>query len=676
MKNEKHYLSLPIDQCPDIEISDTKTIERKTKGYDGRTYTYKYVRRIYIYGAVNHDGILCVTIYNAAHEALFRTYIDDYDYISQYIENGNMRRSKAKLSHQFSAAAYCQNEFVTDTQSAQAAGQWLGSYEKDIENPYARIEKYMEDIGKRKIKLRNDKIRKSLDDIMLQIKPLPKDFEKWLLDVPFRECRYIIYKYQKRKRLQGYCTHCGQLVTVEGARHRKYGKCPSCSSKIMYIADSKLTDKHTRRNVCYIQKGNKTDSGNNEIIFRYFKADIRILRNGYTGDFTRDIQKRTYYCEEQRQFYYSGKQYKYADFRQTGEYRFCETWELWTADNVYIYGKNLKNVFEIPQAAHMKYIPWTKLCRNGAYSPYYLFTETVKYPIIESVIKTGMYQFVHDITYRYFNNNDRFDMEAKSILKCLHCTPADLKFFMDHNSGADEVEFYREISKLKKDDFEELYAMYKSNEYTARKLCRLARGRNIKKYREYFEAQLETYPNDYSWSTPQLDEVMNDYMDYIENAHFLGWNLDDTKVSFPEKLTERHDEAERIVRMMKNHEKLEKIHERYYENIFDFYYEDKQYIATLPRDAEDLKYEGDKLHHCVYTNYTERVAKGTSVIVTIRAKNAFYSPLTTAEIDPETYKVVQIRAEHNHTPEPEVLKFWDKYKEKVLKKLKERRSAA
>ena len=173
-----------------------------------------------------------------------------------------------------------------------------------------------------------------------------------------------------------------------------------------------------------------------------------------------------------------------------------------------------------------------------------------------------------------------------------------------------------------------------------------------------------------------MNDVMSDYEDYIENSHFLGRDLDDTKVRFPANLTERHDEAVRIVRMMKDHEKLVKIHERYYENIFDFYYEDKQYIATLPRDAEDLKYEGDKLHHCVYTNYADQVAKGTSVIVTIRAKDAFYSPLTTAEINPQTYKVIQIRAEHNQTPEPAVLKFWDKYKEKVLKKLKEKRSAA
>ena len=664
MKNEKYYLSLPINKCPDIEISDTQTDD-------------KYTRRNYIYSAVNHGGILCVTIYNAAHEAVFRTYIDDYDYISQYIENGNMRRSTAKLSHRYSTAYYECCNLTTDTQSAQAAEKWLGSYEKDIENLYMRIEKYMNDIGKRKIKLRNDKIRKSIDDVMLQIKPLPKDFEKWLLDVPFRENRYIIYKYQKRKRLQGYCTHCGQNVTVEGARHRKYGKCPSCRSKVMYIADSKITHEQVEHDVCYVQKGNKTDSGNNEIIFRYFSASIHIRRNSYTGDLAQNISKSIYLHEVRPEFYYSGNKYEYDNFRQTGEYRFCDvSYQSFSGRYAYIYGKNLKEVFAIPQAAHMKYIPWARLCRNDRYSPYYLFTQTVKYPIIESFIKTGMYRFVQDITRGGFYCNDRFNLEAKSILKCLCCTPSDLRFFRTHNSEADEVDFYREISGLKKDDFKELYGAYKNGTCNARKLLNITCGRNVKRYREYFETQLKIYPKRYSWSCPGLNDVMSDYEDYIENSHFLGRDLDDTKVRFPANLTERHDEAVRIVRMMKDHEKLVKIHERYYENIFDFYYEDKQYIATLPRDAEDLKYEGDKLHHCVYTNYADQVAKGTSVIVTIRAKDSFYSPLATAEINPQTYKVVQIRAEYNQTPEPAVLKFWDKYKEKVLKKIKEKRSAA
>ena len=117
--------------------------------------------------------------------------------------------------------------------------------------------------------------------------------------------------------------------------------------------------------------------------------------------------------------------------------------------------------------------------------------------------------------------------------------------------------------------------------------------------------------------------ILGDYEDYLDNSRRLNRNMKDTKVLFPKNFDEQHDRVVELVKLLGNEIRAKAITNQYYNHIFDYYYEDKDYCATLPRNVRDLKYEGDKLHHCAYTNYAQRTADGKCIIIMIRKKNAF-----------------------------------------------------
>ena len=68
------------------------------------------------------------------------------------------------------------------------------------------------------------------------------------------------------------------------------------------------------------------------------------------------------------------------------------------------------------------------------------------------------------------------------------------------------------------------------------------------------------------------------------------------------------------------------------------------YTFILPKDLQELKEEGQNLHHCVGT-YADSVAKGKTVIVFVRQKEKIDNPLYTLEIS--NGKIVQLRGKQN-----------------------------
>ena len=71
--------------------------------------------------------------------------------------------------------------------------------------------------------------------------------------------------------------------------------------------------------------------------------------------------------------------------------------------------------------------------------------------------------------------------------------------------------------------------------------------------------------------------------------------------------------------------------------------------------------------HCV-AGYADRAARGDTTILFIRSTADRRIPLATAEVIGG--KVMQIRGYKNTEPPPEVMVFWDKYVEKVLKPMR------
>lgn len=90
-------------------------------------------------------------------------------------------------------------------------------------------------------------------------------------------------------------------------------------------------------------------------------------------------------------------------------------------------------------------------------------------------------------------------------------------------------------------------------------------------------------------------------------------------------------------------------------------------ILVVPRSADDIKAEGEALHHCV-GNYVERVAKGETAIFFIRKKEEPEKPYYTMEW--KNNKVYQCRGSHNCGMTPEVKAFTEAFQKIKLETIK------
>lgn len=170
-----------------------------------------------------------------------------------------------------------------------------------------------------------------------------------------------------------------------------------------------------------------------------------------------------------------------------------------------------------------------------------------------------------------------------------------------------------------------------------------------------------------------ISDALIFWSDYLDSALRLELDLRDTAIMYPKNLRRAHDNLVKQLKLRANELLNKKIAETF-ENRERLIYQSGKYFCRPAKDTDELIAEGTALHHCVGT-YAQRYAEGKTNIVLIRATEAPDTPLVTMEISPEN-EVIQVRADRNRTPEPEILAFVEEYKAKVLASLRKGRKAA
>ncbi len=670
MKNEKKLLSMPFSTI-EAYIAPPEIKKKKRCGY---THTVQYTTYGYTAAAVENGSILEVTVFNYERRPEYRVFIGDHDYIAQIYKKGTWRRSTAKISSQYKSWRWYWNVgdnptiFTADEENRAAAVKWLGAYKDQQPDVFRRLSDYLDDIGSQKLSDKHERIRRSVDEAMLQIRPLPERFEKWVDEIPFRDERYIMYQYSGKKKQSGFCSHCGEYVQVEGAKHLKKGRCPNCKSSITYTAAGKTSDMTFDKTVIYIQQGK-----DGETIFRYFTAWRNIDRHGNKLLVYNTI------TESNREFYLAEKRYEWGRPWEGSSSNWCRRGYDHVDKRGYIYPYNIKKIMLrlVQKYPHLKYIPYTQALKNIGQAPAWeIYASFIQEKQIEYLVKLKLYRLCNDLIC------DRIHSEYNgNILKSLELKRRDIDAIYKYDMNYYEIKnIYKPVTEIEPSAFPKVLDAYRNRSgFLEGKVIALMRFMSFDTIMKYIDEQLpaERARNNYSWYSEgyHAENVIRDWCDYIQNCIALGWNIQDTKVIRPKNLRERHDIAMEIAKLKKDEIKAKNIRQRFYENIFDLYYSGEKYTVTLPHNLKDLKYEGDNLHHCVYVNYAAEVAEGRSIILFIRANGSFYKPLATAEIDPLTYEVVQIRGERNSSVSKEVKAFFEQYKRKILKKLKTRKAA-
>ena len=646
MKNQKALLESEWHQAPDIKLAEYT--KRYYTDYKGKRQCYKYRNYLYCCNVLD-DGELVVTIFSTDKKPLFRSFMTRDALKSQYFEDKRPSDSTVQnyLWKVLNYHGYYGAKMETDEESRTAVAKWLMDNKlvplKEKESPVTAIEDVQSDIRKRAVERRNDKIRKSIDDNMLDIKPVPTRLEKWVDDVVLKDSRYILYEYSGRKLQDGACTHCKTEVKVADARHGGYGKCPNCRSKVKYIARGRAPISfRDEARYTYIQPDKNGDP-----IFRYFEVTRHFDLRGNVYD--------SYECTEEvhRYFYGKNKQYSWDNFKQTGEYRFCNSYGVpsrWGA----IYPYNIKIVFKeiMEKHPHIKYIPITKMLNaiSESLNPHYFYINIVERPVIEYLAKLKLNHLCASVI-NGFTQNDYFDATAEKFKDVFPAgvTREELRFFAKLDLSVSELEVYYGARDVKKERFEKALELERKD-VIGGKCIKYLKYTSVEKLLKY----LEKFKSKYLWDD-RTREKSGDWADYIGMAEKLKWDLKDDMILFPKDFWEAHDRADKLADIEDAKKLNRAVAKRAKLLNKDYRMDGKEYFIRAAANAQEIVAEGQALHHCV-ARYAEDVAEGKTGILFMRSVKEPDKPLYTIEV--KNGKVIQCRGKNNRD--------MDKKKEKTF----------
>lgn len=657
MKNQKQLLQLPMDACPDITVQKGKC---KTQAYGWRDGT----NHIYSMRIIDNAGspALITTIFDAEHKPIARIFLDDYKWITQFIQaDGRNELSEGKFEYLSWYRKRLYGSYVTDKQSEQEAGNFFKKYKED-EEPIDRLKSYQAETQKRLLEERYDRIRESVDNVMLLIRPMPKDFEKWVNDEALFQSRYIFYEYKKgRASMDGYCTVCNTDVQVKKPHHNQPGKCPHCGKKIVFKARKISTEVYDETRVAYIQKL----SGG--WVIRYFYVIKKYYGYGHSYR-----EPELWIREEGREFdtVELFKTYRWDNFRQTGEYRFCEQYsQRHLGDQCYLYTRNLKKLFKNDTAGR-KYFPFADVVkRTPLLNVSNLLIEIVKTKQLEYLAKMKLYNLVAEIVNEAYSVKDIINLSGKNPMQALGVGKSDIPYLQKINPDAKSLQLYKATVGYGAETAYETVKWYQTTSGIrhAESLCNVFRLTTPHKAIRYLTEQSERLINSKEEMIPSdwcrrcryqdMRDVLQTWKDYLDMSQKLGYDMKNEFVLFPLHLTQAHDQANADY-----NERKEEIKKREREGIAgmraemdkQYRWHNKQFLIRAPKDYTEIIAEGQKLHHCV-GSYVDAVAARETVILFIRKTEDPGKPFVTLEF--KNRQVTQCYGHHDTTPPKEVLKF-------------------
>lgn len=256
-------------------------------------------------------------------------------------------------------------------------------------------------------------------------------------------------------------------------------------------------------------------------------------------------------------------------------------------------------------------------------------SEYTRRPQIEMLVKLGYEQVVSDLVIRGKTHRDALNWKANNPKDFFGMGKADFLAFRDSELTFQDLSNFRELRRrgLVRDMRE--YAGFQrefANFDTFGKAC-LAAGVTMRRGANYLlECSFRT-----AASMPTCATL---WLDYLEAAKKLEYDLAREDVTMPRNPPERHDNATQTVSI----EVDKKAHARYrvlYKDLQRRYeYSADGLCVCVPICTADIVAEGKALQHCV-GGYAARHMEGQTVILFLRKADTPAVPYVTVEIAPD-----------------------------------------
>ena len=609
---------------------------------------------------IDHQRVLVINAYQREELLKGRTipqiriFMTKHDYISQRYIDGNYqwRTGRLEVLVDYRHGYYYPTVICGDLASERTIRKhfaYLGKHDWKTDD---LIKEAQYRIRQKRLQKRHQTIKDRIDLRMQQIKPMPRGFQKWVDEEALYDSRYIYYRYDRKPIMDGYCTCCHSEVKVERPKHRTFSICPNCGRKIIFLAEGKAKRVRDFCNAAYLQK---TLRG---FIVRYFHV---------SKYYNEDYKNPKLHLFEYRRDFVEGLNidlYVYDEFKQTGEYRWCETEFTRDYSDTVVYMKNLDKVLRNTSFQYSAFKEYLQSTGNRGITVYWYLCSYGAKPYLELFVKHGLLTLANEMIRGYgFNISDLLDRQA-TTLKALFGVPKEnVEQIRRLDMTSNMLRVYLPLVKkgIRLDDkaFTDFYRKY-SGRYN--EILSLLDRTTLGKIERYCCQMKERYP--------ELRGIFTIWWDYLRFARDLGYDMKKDIVFFPRNLKDAHDRAyqelqekkkkELMEQMKKDNELYEKIVGEYIEN---YSWASDEYSVIVPKDLFAIKEEGAALNHCV-GSYTQKVAEMKTVILFIRKNSRPDKAFFTMEV--KNGNIIQCRGIGNCDMPEDVKVFVHRYEKNVL----------
>lgn len=250
-----------------------------------------------------------------------------------------------------------------------------------------------------------------------------------------------------------------------------------------------------------------------------------------------------------------------------------------------------------------------------------------QYPALEMAVKLDLHHAATELVVYGKKNHRDLNWEGRTIHEFLRLNKQDAKAFFSAGGNLPLLKAFHTASKLKvaanmKDFFSVLVGSSCVNNAEKLVTAAVKAKCTVRQAANY----IHKFPGG-------ADHVLTTWIDYLNMASVLEYDLDRNDVAMPTDLQERHDAASETVRYQKimvDEEKYRKYNE-HLRKLYSFEYGDL--CIVVPGSVEDIIYEGKTLRHCV-GGYAARHFEDKLHILFLRHKRKPSTPFITIEITP------------------------------------------
>lgn len=623
---------------------------------------------------------------------LFRVFCQKDDYTTLEVDNGKWRTG-ALLYLVCRDSGWCeywwnysQLQFLSDKDAAlveKTLRKWTDNNEDYKERAaFAVFDRYQNHIKHVRLMKKHKKETDVIDAEMEKFGELPDDYQQFVEESVFKDDNYIFYD-TKRKR--AYCTSCKHTFVLENkhlrhetigiwnkqdeVRHNHSVRCPYCN-KFLHAKSEGMS----RQSLVSVQWSVLVQPHGEEVLTRYFChiKDFRI--DFHNPKITTSEGYRTVHTAEKV------TDYMWAHYKTTGDMRWCyyrdrgSYWcppsEIISPRTTVLYNTNLQ---EMVAGTCMKYsvpdIFFEKVANDPRHfnSPWLIdnyFNSYRKYPFIEQLLKVGFYKMVQEFLEDSRMRNTDLNKGCNSILGTLGINKYQYNMLRKvGDPRLRDLEILRYKPDLKWEEFSSLRYI-SDNGY-------------VDMYKKYIDfMQYTTLHKLCKYISTQKITHSQDYFDYAGWLEKMDYDMKNEFNLFPKDFKKAHDEMSKQYMKFKDKQDREAT-KRFNRLLAKMKKETAEVDAMklniaglfirLPNKLEELKSEGEALHHCV-GNYMEKVRKGETMIFFIRRKEEPNKPFYTLEWKG---RVLQCRGLHNCDMTPEVKAFVNIFQEKMVEYEKE-----